>query len=289
MKRPSTAPSEQYQQRFGGTARLYGRDQLEWLRGSHVAVIGIGGVGSWAAEALARTGVGAITLVDMDDVCVTNINRQIHALSETVGQSKIELMAARIQSINPDCQVHLVDDFIGPDNLSEYLSADLDYVLDAIDSLTAKAALLAYCKRYKIKVVSVGGAGGQTDPTQIQVADLTKTIQDPLAAKLRQTLRKQYGFTTNSKRKFGIDCVFSTEQLKYPQQDGSVCAAKASAEGPKRMDCASGFGASAMVTATFGLVAAARVVDKLLEKAARLSKEKSKEELQEKSQKEQDI
>ncbi len=261
--------SESYQQRFGGTRRLYGVTALDVFRQSHVCVIGIGGVGSWAVEALARSGIGEITLIDMDDVCVTNINRQLHALSGTIGQSKIEVMAERVRLINPDCQVHLIDDFITPENVFEYIDARFDYVLDAIDSLKPKAALLAYCKRNKIKVITTGGAGGQVDPTQITIADLTKTIQDPLASKLRQTLRRQYNFSTNPARKFGIDCVYSTEALKYPQPDGSVCSAKATAEGPKRMDCASGFGAATVVTATFGFVAVSRILEKLVQRAER--------------------
>ncbi|WP_128080458.1 tRNA cyclic N6-threonylcarbamoyladenosine(37) synthase TcdA [Salinivibrio socompensis] len=256
--------SDAYWQRFGGTARLYGQRALEVFSQSHICVIGIGGVGSWAAESLARTGIGAITLIDMDDVCVTNTNRQIHALKGTVGQSKSEVMAERITAINPDCQVTVIDDFISPDNIAEYIDQRFDYVLDAIDSIKPKTALLAYCKRYKIKVITVGGAGGQIDPTQIQVTDLTKTIQDPLAAKLRNNLRRFYGFTKTKGRKFGIDCVYSTEQLKYPQPDGSVCESKSSADGPKRMDCASGFGAATMVTASFGFVAVSRILQKLI-------------------------
>jgi tRNA A37 threonylcarbamoyladenosine dehydratase len=266
MRELDSPASDSYNQRFGGTRRLYGHSQVEILRASHVCIIGIGGVGSWAVEALARSGVGTLTLIDMDDVCVTNINRQIHAMNSTVGQSKIEVMAERIKLINPDCKVKLIDDFISADNQHQYLTKEYDYVLDAIDSLKAKAALLAYCRSNKIKVITIGGAGGQIDPTQIMVADLTKTIQDPLAKKVKDTLRRMHNFPKNPARKFGIDCVFSTEQLKYPQADGSVCATKSSAEGPKRMDCASGFGASTMVTASFGFVAAARIVEKLIEK-----------------------
>lgn len=266
MRDVESPASESHQQRFGGTRRLYGVSEVEIFRAAHVCVIGIGGVGSWAAEALARTGIGEITLIDMDDICVTNINRQIHAMSNTVGQSKIEVMQQRIELINPDCKVNLIDDFITPDNLSEYITKDFDYVLDAIDSIKAKSALLAYCKRNKIKVITTGGAGGQIDPTQIQVADLARTIQDPLAKKVKENLRRFYSFSKNPQRKFGIECVFSTEQLKYPQPDGSVCGVKSTAEGPKKMDCASGFGAATVVTATFGFVAVSRIVAKLIEK-----------------------
>ena len=260
--------SDAYQQRFGGTARLYGQQSLELFSQAHVCVIGIGGVGSWAAEALARTGIGAITLIDMDDVCVTNTNRQIHALRENVGQAKTEIMAQRIRAINPECKVTCIDDFITPDNV-EMLSQGFSYVIDAIDSVRPKAALLAYCRRFKIPVVTTGGAGGQIDPTQISVVDLAKTIQDPLAAKLRERLKNDFNVVKNSKGKLGIDCVFSSEPLMYPQADGSVCASRATAEGPKRMECASGFGAATMVTATFGFVAVSHVLKKMMAKAQR--------------------
>lgn len=261
--------SDAWLQRFGGTARLYGQSALHLFAQAHICVIGIGGVGSWAAEALARTGIGAITLIDMDDVCVTNTNRQIHALSDTVGQSKAEVMAARILAINPECRVTVVDDFISADNIPELLNQGFSYVIDAIDSIRPKTALIAWCRRNKVPLVTTGGAGGQIDPTQIQVADLAKTIQDPLAAKLRERLKSEFGVVRNSKGKLGIDCVFSTEALVYPQADGSVCAMKQSAEGPKRMDCAAGFGAATMVTASFGFIAVSHVLKKMQAKALR--------------------
>lgn len=263
-----TVVTDAWRQRFGGTARLYGQDALQHFADAHFCVIGIGGVGSWAAEALARTGVGTLTLIDMDDVCITNTNRQIHALRDNVGKAKTEVMAERIREINPECKVICVDDFITPDNTAELLATKFDYVIDAIDSVRPKAALLAWCRRNKIPLITTGGAGGQIDPTQIQVADLAKTIQDPLAAKLRDRL-KQFGVVKNSKGKLGIDCVFSTEALVYPQPDGSVCASRSTAEGPKRMDCASGFGAATMVTATFGFVAVSHALKKFLAKAQR--------------------
>jgi len=264
-----TALSDAWLQRFGGTARLYGQSALQLFADAHVCVVGIGGVGSWAAEALARTGMGAITLIDMDDVCVTNTNRQIHALKNTIGQAKTEVMAQRILAINPECKITCVDDFITADNTAELMSGGFTYVIDAIDSVRPKAALLAWCRRNKIPLVTTGGAGGQIDPTQIQVADLAKTIQDPLAAKLRERLKSDFNIVKNSKGKLGIDCVFSTEALVYPQPDGSVCASRSTAEGPKRMDCASGFGAATMVTATFGFVAVSHVLKKMMAKAAR--------------------
>lgn len=252
--------------RFGGIKRLYGNQQTQILFESHVCVIGIGGVGSWVAEALARTGIGQITLIDMDDICATNVNRQIHALTDTVGDLKIEAMQERIKQINPHCKVNLVDDFISPDNLREYIDASFDYVVDAIDSVKAKSALIAYCKRNKIPIITTGGAGGQTDPTQITVADVAKTVQDPLMSKVRSTLRRDFNFSKNPKRKFGVDCVYSTEQLVYPTSDGQVCQQKPDSEGPMRLDCSGGFGAVTMVTASFAFVAAARVVNKLIAK-----------------------
>ena len=254
----SVVISDAWRQRVGGTARLYGEKALQLFADAHICVGGIGGVGSWAAEALARSGIGAITLIDMDDVCVTNTNRQIHALRDNVGLAKAEVMAERIRQINPECRVTVVDDFVTPDNVAQYMNAGYSYVIDAIDSVRPKAPL-----------VTTGGAGGQIDPTQIQVTDLAKTIQDPLAAKLRERLKSDFGVVKNSKGKLGVDCVFSTEALVYPQSDGTVCAMKATAEGPKRMDCASGFGAATMVTATFGFVAVSHALKKMMAKAAR--------------------
>ena len=248
---------DNYEQRFGGIGRLYTPEGLAKLRQSHVCVIGIGGVGSWAVEALARTGIGKITMIDMDDICVTNINRQIHAMTGTVAQLKTEAMKERVEKINPECVIEIIDDFITPENIPEYLNRGYDYVLDAIDSVRTKAALIAYCKRNKIKLITTGGAGGQTDPSQIQIADLSKTIQDPLAARVRSLLRKEYNFSQNPKRKFGIDCVFSTQPLIFPKM-GEGCEVSAT------MNCATGFGAVTMVTATFGFFAVSRLVDKLL-------------------------
>lgn len=248
---------DNYEQRFGGIGRLYTPEGLAKLRQSHVCVIGIGGVGSWAVEALARTGIGKITMIDMDDICVTNINRQIHAMTGTVAQLKTEAMKERVEKINPECVIEIIDDFITPENIPEYLNRGYDYVLDAIDSVRTKAALIAYCKRNKIKLITTGGAGGQTDPSQIQIADLSKTIQDPLASRVRSLLRKEYNFSQNPKRKFGIDCVFSTQPLIFPKM-GEGCEVSAT------MNCANGFGAVTMVTATFGFFAVSRLVDKLL-------------------------
>jgi len=264
--------SEAYVNRFAGIGRLYGQAALNTFAEAHVVIVGIGGVGTWVAESLARSGIGQITLIDLDDICVTNTNRQIHATAQTIGQSKVEVMAQRILSINPECQVNEIEDFVTLDNLNDYFPRQqveyktISYVVDCIDAVKQKAALIAHCKRNKVPLVTIGGAGGQTDPSQIQVTDLAKTVQDPLLAKVRSILRKEYGFSKNVQRRFAIDAVFSTQHLVYPQADGSVCATKATAEGSMRMDCASGFGAVTMVTGTFGFMAASRVLAKLAAK-----------------------
>jgi tRNA A37 threonylcarbamoyladenosine dehydratase len=253
-----------FSERFGGTERLFGRQETQWLSESHFVVIGIGGVGSWAAEALARTAIGKITLIDLDDVCITNTNRQIHATTQTVGVLKVDAMAERINLINPSCDVNAVMDFITTENLNALIPEGVNGVIDAIDSIKPKAALIAHCRRNKIPLVTTGGAGGQTDPTKIQVTDLSKTIHDPLAAKTRNILRRQYRFPSAEKGKFNVDCVYSTEQLVYPQEDGTVCATKPGAGNSTRLDCASGFGASMMVTASFGLAASAHILNKFI-------------------------
>ena len=249
--------------RFGGTQRVYGTQGHQKLANAKITVIGIGGVGSWVAEGLARTAIGNIKLIDLDDICVTNTNRQIHAYQENIGRLKVEAMAERIRAINPECNVTAVSDFISADNQAALLDDKPDFVVDAIDSVPAKVALIAYCKRNKIKIITVGGAGGQQDPLKITVADLSKTSQDPLAAKVRSELRRKFNFSKNPKRKFGVECVFSTEQLSYPTPDGEVCQQKQFSDGSVKLDCSGGLGASVVVTAAFGMVAAARVINKL--------------------------
>lgn len=260
--------SEDYRFRFGGIARLYGFDGLLQLARSHVAVIGIGGVGSWDAEALARSGVGEITLVDLDDVCVSNINRQVHALQSSVGQMKTEVMAARLKEISPEIRVHVKHNFLSPNNVDELITHELDYVFDATDSIKAKTAMVVHCRRNKIPIICCGGAGGQVDPTRIAIEDLARTTQDPLLAKIRNNLRRHHNYSRNPKRKFGVECVYSTEQLRYAQQDGSVCLSKPSEGGPAKLDCASGFGAVASVTSVFAMVAVSRILEKLTKPAA---------------------
>ncbi len=261
-----------YSQRFGGIQRLYGKNKAELIAHLHICVIGIGGVGSWAAEALARSGIGEITLIDHDDIDVSNINRQIHALDNTLEQAKVVAMQERIKLINPECHCHIVDDLLTENNLSKYIHQDshtsFDYVIDAIDSVKHKSALIYFCKRNKIPIITTGGAGGLSDPTAIEITDLSKTYNDPLAAKVRSQLRYHYNFTRNPKRRFGIECVFSTEQQLYPQADGSVGQEKPSVKGVS-LDCNSGYGSSSCVTSVFGFAAAARVINKAIAKKLR--------------------
>jgi tRNA A37 threonylcarbamoyladenosine dehydratase len=251
------------ERRFGGTRRLYGDRALERFREAHVCVIGIGGVGSWAAEALARSAVGRLTLIDLDHVAESNINRQLHALTDTLGMAKVHVMAARIRQINPDCCITSIDDFLTLDNLTTLLHPDYDQVIDCIDGFRIKAALIAHCRRRRIRIITVGGAGGQTDPTRVRVADLSRTEHDALFSKTRKLLRQDYGFPKNLKRRFDIPCVYSDEQPLFPSADGGVCHEKPHGAGTGRLNCAGGLGSSMAVTATFGLVAAAHALKKL--------------------------
>jgi tRNA A37 threonylcarbamoyladenosine dehydratase len=253
-----------FARRFGGIARLYGERALERFRAAHVCVVGVGGVGSWIVEALARSAVGHLTLIDLDNVAESNINRQIQALTSTVGMPKVEALQARIAQINPFCKVTLVEDFIDEDNLGQMIGEGrFDYVVDAIDSVKAKAALIAYCSQRAIPLVVIGGAGGQTDPTKIEVRDLARTEQEPLLKKVRKILRARYGFARGEKNKYHIDAVFSMEPLRYPET-GEACEVDASSV--TGLNCA-GFGSSMVVTATFGMVAAGHILRRLADAA----------------------
>ena len=249
-----------YEEKFGSLSRLYGDEIMAVLREAHICIIGIGGVGSWAAEALARTGIGEITLVDADTIHNSNMNRQIHTLASTIGQTKVEVMKQRILDINPDCLCHIIEAHLDADSARPILERGYDCVIDAIDSLKTKAAIIYCCRRNKIPIVATGGAGGLTDPTKIEVADLSRTWNDPLAAKVRSELRCNYGFTRNKKYTFGIPCVYSTEQQRYPDKDGKIGYAKPSVAGLS-LDCNYGYGSSVMVTATFGFTAVSKAID----------------------------
>jgi len=252
-----------FKERFGGIRRVYGTSGSDIIANLHLCVIGIGGVGSWAVEGLARTGVGRITLIDNDTLCVTNVNRQIHALDSTLGRSKVEVMAQRVGEINPACRLGIIDDFLTMRTLDEHLSRGYDYVIDAIDSIKFKSAMIAFCTRNRIPVVTTGGAGGMSDPTKIQVADLARTYNDPLAARVRSTLRREYGFPRDPRKKFGVECVFSSEQPVYPQPNGSIGHQKPGIHGVS-LDCRFGYGAASTVTAVFGFIAASRAINRIL-------------------------
>ena len=260
------------QRRFGGINRLYGAEALDLLTQSHVIVIGIGGVGSWAAEALARSGIGRLTLVDLDHVAESNFNRQLHALEATQGQAKVDAMAVRIRQINPQCQVRCVDDFLTPENVADIIGSDPQtMVLDAMDQVAAKVALIAWCKRHKQTVVTCGAAGGKQRGELVQVADLSETTQDPLLAKVRTGLRRDHRFPAgqlkplkagNKKTRFGIQAVYSTEAVKRPVQEGDSCAPFDPTDGAP-LACA-GYGSLVTVTAVFGMVAAGLLIDRAL-------------------------
>lgn len=248
---------------FAALDRVYGLDAVARIRRMRVCVVGIGGVGSWTVEALARTGVGHLSIIDHDDVSAGNINRQLHAFDDTVDRSKVELTAERVRRINPDCDVDAIDDFLAETNLGQYLGRDFDVVIDAIDSIRFKAAMIAFCRRRKIPVITTGGAGGRVDPTAVTVSDLSRTWNDALAAKVRQRLRAEYAFPSNPRRSFGVECVYSTEQPVYPDGAGGVTHAKPGVPG-LRLDCDRGYGSVGWVTGTVGLVAAGRAVARVL-------------------------
>lgn len=256
-----------YPRRFGGIARLYGEEALARLGAAHVHVIGIGGVGSWAAEALARCAVGRITLVDLDHIAESNANRQIHALDGAFGRAKVAAMAERIAAINPACHVDVIDDFVTPENVAALIvrRADNDCVLDAIDQVRAKVALIAHCRNIGLPVVTTGAAGGRRDPARIRVADLARTEHDPLASRLRAQLRKDHDFPRGEKSRFGVDCVYSDEPIVRPPDEAPACDVDAAPPDrrPQGLNCA-GYGSAVMVTASFGMIAAAHVVDRLL-------------------------
>jgi tRNA A37 threonylcarbamoyladenosine dehydratase len=260
--------------RFGGVARLYGASALSAFERAHVAVIGIGGVGSWVAEALARSAIGKLTLVDLDNVAESNTNRQIHALDGNYGKPKVAAMAERIALIDPACDVRLIEDFAEPGNFETLFGNGFDYLIDAIDSVRTKTALIAWCVARGQPLITVGGAGGQLDPTRIRIDDLAHTIQDPLLSKVRGQLRKHHGFPRGPKAKFKVSAVYSDEPLIYPE--AAVCDIDNEAQhlttapghqGPVGLNCA-GFGSSVCVTASFGFAAAAHVLSALAKAAA---------------------
>lgn len=236
-------------------ARLYGAAGLDRLAAADVCVAGVGGVGSWAVEALARSGIGALTLIDMDHVAESNVNRQLPALDTTLGQAKVRVLGERIARINPACRVHTIEDFVSPDNADALIDERYDWVIDCVDSFRVKAALIACCRRRRQRIITVGGAGGQCDPTRVRLGDLRRTEQDPLLARTRRLLRQDYGFPTNPKRRFNVPSVWSDEPQAAPSTGCDTVT-----EGS--LNCA-GYGAVMPVTASFGLVAAGHVINTL--------------------------
>jgi tRNA A37 threonylcarbamoyladenosine dehydratase len=242
--------------RFSGLDRIYGVEGAKAIRGAHVVVVGLGGVGSWAAEALARSGVNTLSLIDMDHVSESNINRQIQAHSQTLGMAKITAMQERIALINPQCQVHSIDAFVDTENFQSLLASDVNAVIDACDQVSAKTAMMQWSRTHPVHFISVGAAGGKRQTHCINVADLSAVTHDPLLAQVRYRLRKHHGAPKEGK-KIGVACVFSTEPVVPPdascdlQSDGSL-------------NC-HGYGSVVSVTATFGMCAAGWILDKISE------------------------
>ncbi|WP_374073722.1 ThiF family adenylyltransferase [Bdellovibrio bacteriovorus] len=254
--------------RFDRMGRLVGDDVMKKLFNTHVMVIGLGGVGSWAAESLARSGVGKITVVDYDEICITNANRQLHALQGLVGKKKAEIMAERLRKINPQATVNVIAEFYNEENSEMMLAYKPDYIVDAIDNLTAKAHLLATCREREIKVITSGGSAAKMDPLRIKLVDLADTYVDPLSHQMRKILRQKYNFP---EKKFGIPCVFSDEipiqppELKYDNGQGFKCVCP---QGSKNNlhGCDSRnviWGTASFVTGAFGLAMASHIVNEI--------------------------
>jgi tRNA A37 threonylcarbamoyladenosine dehydratase len=249
--------------RFSGISRLYGSKAESILENAHICVVGIGGVGTWSVEALARSGVGELTLVDLDDICVTNVNRQLHALDGEIGNLKVSAMAKRCKLINPNIKVNEVADFFTKTSSQEILSTKFDFVIDAIDSLENKAILVDECLKRNLKIVTVGGAGGKQDPTKVMVEDLANSWNDRLLQRLRKKLRGDFNFPRGDES-FGVFSVFSPELPFLQNEDGTVCQSKKEEQKSYRLDCYTGYGSSSPVTGTFGLVAANVAIKELV-------------------------
>ena len=240
------------ERRFGGLRRLYGDAAYLRIRAARIAVIGVGGVGSWAAEALARSGVASLTLIDLDQVAESNVNRQVQALGSTLGMAKVEALRARIADIHPGCVVHAVEEFVDEANWPGLLPAPVDVVVDACDQVRAKAAIAAWALAQRVPLVSVGAAGGKRAPERVEVGDLAAVTHDPVLAALRQRLRKLHDAARGGE--IGIACVFSREPVEMPAADAESC------EVDGTLNC-HGYGSSVGVTATFGMVAATRALE----------------------------
>ena len=254
--------------RFAGIDRLYGAGSIARLSRARVAVIGLGGVGSWAAEALARSAVGHLTLVDADDLCLSNTSRQLPAVAGQYGRNKSVAMVERCRAINPVIDAHPVEAFLTPANLEALLGGGFDLVLDACDSFRTKVEAIAWCRRRKQPVITVGAAGGRTDPTQVRVRERSRTEHDAMLSLIRRKLRGEFGFPRNHDRYFGVPAVYSLENVRYPQADGSVCGVRPKLEkdAALKLDCGAGLGAATHVTGAFAFAAAAKSLELLLKK-----------------------
>ena len=251
-------------ERFRGIDRLYGQGSVERLARAHVCIVGIGGVGSWAAEALARSGIGRLTLIDADEVCVSNTNRQLHALDGEFGKAKVGVMAARARAINPAITIDAIEQFLTPANLATLLDRGYDLVIDACDAFRVKVEMIAWCRRRKLPLITIGSAGGRTDPTLVSVRDLSKTEHDAMLALVRKKLREEFNFPRGPKRYFGVQAVYSRENVRYPQADGSVCGTRPAGGDSMKLDCGGGLGAATHVTAAFAFAAVSRALARLL-------------------------
>ena len=244
----------QYLNQFSGISRLMGHNVFNKLRSAHVTIIGLGGVGTWSAEAIARSGVGEITLIDLDDICVTNTNRQLHALIDTVGKPKIEVLKDRLMKINPSLKVHCVLDFLTASTIEKILPKN-SVVIDAIDSLGNKFVLATYCRQHEIPLIICGAAAGKQDPTQVRTGDLEKSVQDNLLKRLKKKLRNNADFPRTGP--MGIYSVFSKERAMYPTPEGGLCFKQELADpSMAKMDCSEGMGSASLLTGTIGFAAA---------------------------------
>lgn len=256
--------SQDYINRFSGLERLYGKGSLQKLSAAHVCVVGVGGVGSWTVEGLARSGIGQISMIDLDDVCVTNVNRQLPALDGQIGRPKVSVLAERVALINPACKVTLYPEFLTASTADRLLSVPFSAVVDAIDSVNNKAVIIAGCVQRKIPCVTVGGAGGKRDCTRVRSGDLGESIGDDLLRLVRKKLRREHGFEHGEKVHFGVRSIFSAEKPVYPWADGS-CQIDPEPGMNLKLDCASGFGTASFITSVFGMAAAAEAIALVLE------------------------
>ncbi len=253
--------NEENRRRFGGIARLYSQQAADYFMQAHVCVVGLGGVGSWAVEALARSGVGQLTLIDLDNVSLSNVNRQQPAVTSQLGMSKVEAMARRVHDISPDCRLNLIEEFVDEENIAQIFAKPHDFVIDAIDQVRVKAAMAAYFLKNKQAFIVSGGAGGRTDLTQIETAGIDKVTYDPLLANMRYTLRKHHGMKDKEALLAKVPCVFSRQPLIRPENSGQ-------SDSLQGLSCA-GFGASMMVTASFGLMCATAGIETLRKQAGK--------------------